>query len=93
MQSISITLLGTAHCHLCEEAECVLQTVLNSEAFNQRNIVPQKVDVMDDENLYEQYGIKIPVVLLTLKQDLVVELYWPFDTKDLFSFLCQHLHM
>lgn len=91
MQSISIILISTTHCHLCEDAERILQAVLSNPTFNQQQIYQHKVDVMDDDNLYQDYAIKIPVLQLTLKQELLGELYWPFDTNGLNQFLEQHL--
>lgn len=91
MQSISITLIGTSYCHLCEDAERILQIILSYNVFKNQQILQNKVDVIDDDNLYKNYGMKIPVVQLKQNEVLLAELYWPFDTIALNHFLKQHL--
>lgn len=91
MQSISITLISTSHCHLCEDAELILQIILSNNVFKHQQILQNKVDVIDDENLYQNYGMKIPVVQLKQNEVLLGELCWPFDTIALNQFLKQHL--
>lgn len=87
MQSITLKLLGTSHCHLCEEAEHLLATVLVGEKFQYNQIVSQKIDVLDDDNLYEKYGIHIPVIQIEIQNILIEELYWPFDSEMLRNML------
>lgn len=90
MKSITITLIGTSNCHLCEEAEQTLKTVLNSNVFNHQ-IVQNKIDVIDDDDLYENYGMKIPVLQLKQNGILLEVLYWPFDSIMLSQFLKKYL--
>lgn len=42
------------------------------------------LDICDDDNLAEQYGIRIPVVKIADSQS---ELNWPFDLEALEEFL------
>lgn len=79
MQSITLKLLSTSHCHLCEEAEHLLATAVEWKKFQHIQIVSQKIDVMDDDKLFERYGIHIPVIQLEIQNTVIEELYWPFD--------------
>ena len=65
-----LILLGTSACHLCEQAEDLLQ---------QLNIVYQKIDIAEQEQWQARYAIKIPVLLTEFQQ----ELCWPFTVKDI----------
>jgi len=66
-----LLLLGTSACHLCEQAE---------ELLEQLDITYQKIDIAEQEQWQERYAIKIPVLLNTLEQQ---ELCWPFTTEDI----------
>ena len=68
------TLLGTEHCHLCEEAENIL---------HQAGLPYASVDIADDEDLMNAYGIRIPVLLRT---DTGKELNWPFTRSEVLAF-------
>lgn len=70
-----IKLYGTTFCHLCEEAEAILQ-MLGVEA--------EYVDIADDDDLVEKYGVRIPVLQ---RMDTGAELGWPFDTEGVVGFL------
>jgi len=75
MPSNGYILFHTDACHLCELAE---------ELVKESGISYVKYDICDDEDLAEQYGIRIPV----LKQvDSENELNWPFDEAVLKNFL------
>ena len=65
-----LILLGTSACHLCEQAEDLLQ---------QLDVVYQKIDIADQEQWQARYAIKIPVLLTECQQ----ELCWPFTIKDI----------
>lgn len=64
-------LLGTSACHLCEQAE---------ELLNTKKVVYQKIDIAEQEQWQEKYAIKIPVLLNTECQQ---ELCWPFTEEDI----------
>ena len=70
----SLTLYTTSGCHLCEHAEHILEA--GGHPFD-------AVDIADDLDLMERYGVRIPVV----KDDVGRELGWPFDGTQLESFL------
>jgi len=73
-----LILLGTQGCHLCEEAEHILQTL---------DVTYQYLDIMDDEKLLARYEIHIPVLLQSLGG--TKELYWPFDADMVSAWLTQ----
>lgn len=65
--SIKFVLYGTTCCHLCEQAEAVLQAV---------GVKAEHIDIAEDDALLEKYGVRIPVVK---REDTGEELGWPFD--------------
>lgn len=70
-----LILLGTSACHLCEQAEDLL---------NEINVSYQKIDIAEQEQWQERYAIKIPVLLNAEDQQ---ELCWPFAIEDIQDFL------
>ena len=68
-------LYGTAYCHLCDEAEAILRT---------SGIAADYVDIADDDELLETYGIRIPVLK---RVDTGAELGWPFDAEAVSLFV------
>jgi glutaredoxin len=72
---MDIRLYGTACCHLCEEAQAILQGM---------GIEAEHVDIADDDELLEKYGIRIPVLK---RVDTGAELGWPFDAAAVSRFL------
>lgn len=74
-QKVQLRLYGTEHCHLCEEAEQVIR-MAGLAAIN--------VDIAEDEQLHEKYGMRIPVLQRT---DNGAELGWPFDSTAVSQFL------
>ena len=73
-----LILLGTHGCHLCEQAEHILQTL--DESY-------QYLDIMDNEKLLALYEIHIPVLLESMASEK--ELYWPFDADMVSAWLKQ----
>lgn len=75
----AVTLYGTSACHLCDQAEALLQEALA--------IRPQwtylKVDISESDQLFERYGLLIPVLALADGR----ELRWPFSAGALAAFL------
>lgn len=65
--TIKLVLYGTSFCHLCEQAEVVLQAV---------GVEAEHIDIAEDDALLEKYGVRIPVVK---REDTGAELGWPFD--------------
>jgi len=72
-----LLLYYTEHCHLCEEAEALLQAAGLGDVYS-------KVEIEDDPGLLERYAIHIPVLQ---RADNQMELYWPFGEGELAEFL------
>jgi glutaredoxin len=72
---MNLELYGTTFCHLCEEAEAIL---------NEIGIEANYIDIADDDELVERYGIRIPVLK---RGDTGAELGWPFDVEAVSRFL------
>ena len=72
----TLTLYTTAGCHLCQLAETMLQTL-----SSQRDITINAVEIGDDDNLVERYGVSIPVI----KFPNGSEIGWPFEAQDIES--------
>lgn len=83
MKVLAILLLSTEACHLCELAQEILQAVFSQEDMQrmmenkQYEILLQ--DIIDDAELIDQYGEKIPV-LFDERTHSILE--WPFDSND-----------
>jgi hypothetical protein len=75
-------LFGTAGCHLCEQAE----EVINDCLADQQNVVIDRVDIAEAENedWQEQYAVRIPVLY---HADSQKELAWPFDGEKVSVFI------
>jgi glutaredoxin len=71
----ALRLYGTAHCHLCEAAESVLQSA---------GVTAEKIDIMETPALLECYATRIPVLY---REDSARELDWPFDGVAVQNFL------
>lgn len=65
-----VTLLSKPGCHLCEEAREVLVRI--GEPFDER-------DITSDDALWDEYGDRIPVVLLDGREHG----YWTVDEARL----------
>jgi hypothetical protein len=72
-------LYGTSACHLCEEAEAIIQRLQPSSSFNL-----EKIDIAVDDGLIEQYGLSIPVLYC---KETKQSLQWPFDETKADEFL------
>jgi len=65
-------LYTTSGCHLCEQAENLIG--------RQGNITFKAVEITDDTQLLERYGVRIPVLQ---RLETGEELDWPFDAAAL----------
>lgn len=65
---MALILYGTSECHLCERAQALVRESTGRAA--------EEVDVADDDDLFQRYGLRIPVLQLP---DSGAELDWPFD--------------
>lgn len=69
----------TQGCHLCEQAEALLEAHLNPEIHQ-----VDCCDIAYDDQLLERYGERIPL----LKNEITeAELGWPFDAAQLLIFV------
>ncbi len=66
-----LLLYGTVGCTLCENARAIAVVEADRAGF-----VIEDVDIADDDDLLERYGMLIPVLR---RSDRSVELGWPFD--------------
>lgn len=73
--SAKYTLYSTVGCHLCEQAENLLQSF---------SVDMVSVDIAEDELLMQRYGVRIPVLKNSQNDD---ELGWPFDAAKLQDWL------
>ncbi|MGQ2965010.1 glutaredoxin family protein [Methylophilus sp.] len=72
-----LILYGTLGCHLCDDAERVLQALALSY---------QTIDIIDDNRLLEKFATSIPV----LQGAGESYLYWPFNTEQVTQWLSAH---
>ncbi len=76
---IVFRLYGTSACHLCELAE----SMVTSQLATQGSIDFEEVDISESDELFERYGLRIPV----LQHPEGRELNWPFTSGQLQAFL------
>ncbi len=76
----ALILYGTSACHLCELAEDLLRDLQSQRA----DLQFEKIDIADDDQLMEFYGVRIPV-LKRLRDG--AELGWSFDDLALREWL------
>ncbi len=69
-----ISLYTTLGCHLCEQAEAIVEPLLEHY-----DAVIELVEIADSDALLERYGVRIPVLR---PQGTTLELAWPFDRDD-----------
>jgi hypothetical protein len=78
--TIALTLIVKPGCHLCEEAELVIATVLeelatDAAALGGAVITLEHVNMLESEELTDRYSDEIPVLLIDGK----VHNYWRID--------------
>ncbi len=69
-----ISLIGGTNCHLCEQAKALLYPLLDA-----RNIDLKVLNVSDDKELFERYGLRIPVIIFADGS----EKGWPFTAAQI----------
>ncbi len=77
MSEITLTLIGKPGCHLCDDAEAVVATVV--KALPEQNIAVEELSIEDDKDLFDSYWDQIPVLLINGK----VHNYWRIDPERL----------
>lgn len=73
-----LVLYTTSGCHLCEQAEALVR---------QQTACVSAVEIVDDAELLERYGVRIPVLR---RLDTGNELDWPFDATGVQRLLSDH---
>lgn len=74
-----LNLYSTSHCHLCDLAYAMVMQIKVSI-----NVNISVTDILDDEILLANYGLRIPVLQ---RLDTRAELNWPFSENDILEFL------
>ena len=74
-----LLLLGTSACHLCEQAEEILETCLRTQT-----ITLEYIDIAEQDHWQARYAIRIPVLY---HPDTQKELGWPFERVDVLAFI------
>ena len=86
---MSLILYSTSACHLCEQAEELLQALQGARP----ELRWSTVDIAGDDALFARYGCSIPVLKRAPRAALrgtarpARELAWPFDLQGLVEFL------
>ena len=75
-REIVLTLIGKPGCHLCDEAELAVSSVLQDVS---KAVSLKKVNILDDSELFDKYSEQIPVLLI----NGMVHNYWRIDTERL----------
>lgn len=75
-----LLLFGTSGCHLCEQAEGIIQDCLSGR-FDKWI---ETIDIAEFEQWQAQYAQRIPVLYDTETQN---ELGWPFDQMQVKKFI------
>jgi len=78
--TVNLSFYTTDGCHLCEEAKVFLQQLL---AQQPERFQVEVIDIVESNNLVEQYGTRIPVVV---REGAQQDLGWPFDYIELQRF-------
>lgn len=89
IKSSNMFLYTTAGCHLCELALALLSQAAPAQLLEDAGIDLQLVDVANDTELFERYGVRIPVIQVASKGQ---ELGWPFNEDELLLFLRAQLN-
>ncbi|MGR8979718.1 MAG: glutaredoxin family protein [Gammaproteobacteria bacterium] len=74
-------LFGTSGCHLCEQAEGIIEACL---AGGERNIVIESIDIAEQQEWHHPYALRIPVLY---HPETGRELAWPFDEITVIKFM------
>jgi len=61
MSEVSVTVYTRENCHLCEEAIATIERVADEEGVT---VDLARIDVDTDEELREEYGERVPYILL-----------------------------
>jgi len=84
MSKSTIYFFTTSGCHLCEQAYQMLDYFIKNDAEVAVKIDIKVTEIADNDQLVEQYGIRIPVL-----KNSTSELGWPFELEELRLWLIQ----
>ena len=70
-----LTLIGKPGCHLCDDAQVVVRSVL--EDFSEVSL--EKENILENPDLFQKYAEQIPVLLINGQ----IHNYWRIDTERL----------
>ena len=79
---LRLLLLGTAGCHLCEQAEEIINACLS----NSQELTIETIDIAEQEQWQKHYAIRIPVLYHPETKN---ELGWPFDQQQVEKFFIE----
>lgn len=71
----NLFLLSTDGCHLCEVAKSLLE---------QMKLEYEVVDIIEEQQLIDLYGDKIPVLMAEASQQA---LFWPFEQEHVKQYI------
>jgi hypothetical protein len=71
-----LVLFGTSGCHLCEQAEEIIQSCVPESV--------ETIDIAEQQQWQERYAIRIPVLYDQASQQ---ELGWPFGQAEVIEFV------
>jgi hypothetical protein len=74
-REIVLTLIGKPGCHLCDDAELVVQSVLDDFSA----VSFEKANILENSELFEKYSEQIPVLLINGQ----IHNYWRIDAERL----------
>ena len=75
-----LILLGTAGCHLCEQAEEIIRDCLGND-YQQ---VIEQIDIAEQEHWQVRYAVRIPVLYDPSSEK---ELAWRFEQAEVRAFI------
>ncbi|MBV1909707.1 MAG: glutaredoxin family protein [Kangiellaceae bacterium] len=76
--------MTTAGCHLCEQAWEMIQYIRLNLGDISKNLRFEQVEISENDELVEMYGIRIPVLVNETDQ-----LGWPFEFEELVDWLAK----
>ncbi len=77
---MELILFGTSACHLCEQAEALMASVLPDLP----QILLTQIDIAEHTQWQDAYAVRIPVLYHEKTQR---ELDWPFNENDVITFI------
>jgi glutaredoxin len=74
-REIVLTLIGKPGCHLCDDAEVAVQSVIDDFS----DVSLEKENILENPVLLDKYSEQIPVLLINGQ----IHNYWRIDTERL----------